>query len=627
MGLHTGLRRAPRRRVRQRPRCTGPPGWPPPPTAGRCSARRSTARRAEPLPDGASLLDLGLHRLRGFDDRERLFQLVAPGLERQFPRPRTADAVAHNLPTQVTSFVGREAERAELRRLVEAHRLVTVVGAGGAGKTRLAVELPPARWSSRTRTGSGSSTSPRSPTRAWWRSRSPPCSGCARSRAGPMVDTLVEYAAARRMLVVLDTCDAQPAASAELISRLLAGGSGVRVLATSREPFGLPGEVVWRIPPLSVDPRPGGADSDAVALLLDRTAAARGGRPPDPAEHGRPAPGGAAAGRAAAGHRAGRGPAAGALRRPARRRSTTCWAPWTPAGTTRPPGRAAGGNQQDTVTWWRARAAPRRRPGGAASASERHLTMQATVTWSYRTLGRAPARLLRWLAVFAGPVDLPTVEWLLDEDPLDPLAVLVDKSMVLAEPHAAGSTTGCSTRSGRTRHGGWSRPARSRPPGTGTSPGRGTRWSGRTSGRTAGRSPSPCTRWTRSPGSCGPRCAGAPPAAAPGRACGWPAGWTSGGGSAGWPGRAGSGCSGCTAGSPRPASRSRRRSWRRRTTCTRCMPARTVSSPRSCATPSGPRRPPGRPATRACWPGCWPAGPRRWSTWGSSTRPSGSAGR
>ena len=66
--------------------------------------------------------------------------------------------------------------------------------------------------------------------------------------------------------------------------------------------------------------------------------------------------------------------------------------------------------------------------------------MQATVTWSYRTLGPRAARLLRWLAVFAGPVDLATVEWLLGDDPLDPLSVLVDKSMVLAEPRASGST-------------------------------------------------------------------------------------------------------------------------------------------------------------------------------------------
>ncbi|MGW5673299.1 adenylate/guanylate cyclase domain-containing protein, partial [Micromonospora sp. NPDC003776] len=190
-----------------------------------CSA--ATARRAEPLPDGASLLDLGLHRLRGFDDRERLFQLVAPGLERSFPRPRTAEAVPHNLPTQVTSFVGREAERAELRRLVDTYRLVTVLGAGGAGKTRLAVEL-------------ASGIVEAYPDGVWFVDVAAVTDpglvafeiaavlGLRPEPGRPMVDTLVEYAAARRMLIVLDTCDAQPAASAEVISRLLAGGRGVR---------------------------------------------------------------------------------------------------------------------------------------------------------------------------------------------------------------------------------------------------------------------------------------------------------------------------------------------------------------------------------------------------------------
>ncbi|MFD0823509.1 ATP-binding protein, partial [Micromonospora zhanjiangensis] len=237
----------------------------------------ATARHAAPLPDGASLLDLGLHRLRGFDDRERLFQLVAPGLERQFPRPRTAEAVPHNLPTQITSFVGRRTERTALDRLVKAHRLVTVVGAGGAGKTRLAVEL-------------ASGVVESYPDGVWFVDIAPVTDpglvafavaavlGLRPEPGRPMVDTLVEYAASRRMLFVLDTCDAQPAASAELIARLLTGGGGVRVLATSRESFGLPGEVVWRIPPLSADPDPAGGPSDAIALLLDRTAAARGGR-------------------------------------------------------------------------------------------------------------------------------------------------------------------------------------------------------------------------------------------------------------------------------------------------------------------------------------------------------------
>ena len=408
-----------------------------------CSA--ATAKHAEPLPDGVSLLDLGLHRLRGFDDRERLFQLVAPGLERRFPRPRTADAAAHNLPTQVTSFVGRQAERAELGRLVEAYRLVTVLGAGGAGKTRLAVEL-------------ASGIVEDYPDGVWFVDIAAVTDpglvafeiaavlGLRPEPGRPMLDTLVEYAAPRRMLVLLDTCDAQTAASAEVISRLLAGGRGVRVLATSRESFGVPGEVVWRIPPLSVDEGPDGG-SDAVALLLDRTAVARGGRAPEAAEQadlhrvvrrldGLPLAIELAAARL-------RVLSAGQL---AERLDDMLGTLDAGRETAEPPPVEAGwsGNQQDTVDLVAAAtgAAPPTPASRAVqrSASERHLTIQATVTWSYRTLGARSARLLRWMAVFAGPVDLPTVQWLLGEDPLDPLSLLVDKSMVLAEPHASGST-------------------------------------------------------------------------------------------------------------------------------------------------------------------------------------------
>ena len=186
-----------------------------------------------------------------------------------------------------------------------------------------------------------------------------------------------------------------------------------------------------------------------MALLLDRTAAARGGRPRRPGRVGRPAPGGApgwtgcrwrsswprpGCGCSRAGQLAERlddvlgsagRRARDARNRPRRRAdagSPTSRTPWTwsPAapGTAPRPG---------------TRAVQRRRPSGTSPCRRRS-------TWSYRTLGPRAARLLRWLAVFAGPVDLATVEWLLDDDPLDPLSVLVDKSMVQAEPHASGST-------------------------------------------------------------------------------------------------------------------------------------------------------------------------------------------
>jgi predicted ATPase/class 3 adenylate cyclase len=378
-----------------------------------CSA--STARLAGQLSDEAWLLDLGLHRLRGFDDRERLFQLIATGLHRQFPRPRTLDATPHNLPGTVTHFVGRVAEQSELAALVEEHRLVSVVGPGGAGKTRLAVEVASTRVDAY-------------PDGVWFvdlASVTDPglvavtvaaTLGLRPEPGRAVVDTIADYATNRRFLLVLDTCDAQPGVTAMVVGRLLAGSRGAQVLATSREPLGLAGEVVWRIPPLSLQPDPDGVPGDAVALLLDRAAAARGGKRPSGTEleqlcrvayrlEGLPL----------------------ALELAAARLRVLTANELVDRLDDVVSTLDAGVSMVDTVPL----------SGGAAL---RHATLQATVTWSYRTLGPRTARLLRWLAVFAGRVDLPAIEWLLGEDPLDALAVLVDKSLVQAQPTASGTT-------------------------------------------------------------------------------------------------------------------------------------------------------------------------------------------
>jgi predicted ATPase/class 3 adenylate cyclase len=380
-----------------------------------CSA--ATARYAQRLPAHARLIDLGLHRLRGFDDRERLYQLVAPGMVRQFPRPRTADTAPHNLPTQMTSFVGRQTEREELRALVSRYRLVTVVGAGGAGKTRLAVELagelpdayPDGVWFVDLAAVTDPGLVPFAIAAVL---------GLRPEPGRPILHTLVEYVAARRMLLMLDTCDAQLGATVEVVSRLLTGGRGVRVLATSREPFGVPGEVVWRIPPLSLVPGADGGPSDAVALLLERTSAARGGRP---------------AGSDELGH----------LTHVASRLDGLPLAMELAAARMRVLSAGQLAERLDdvlgTLDAGRAESPRVPAPRTEEAGSQRHATMEATVTWSYRTLGPRAARLLRWLAVFAGPVDLSTVEWLLDDDPLDPLAVLVDKSLIQAESGEAGT--------------------------------------------------------------------------------------------------------------------------------------------------------------------------------------------
>jgi predicted ATPase/class 3 adenylate cyclase len=385
----------------------------------------ATARSAQDhLPDGAWLLDLGLHRLRGFDDRERLYQLVAPGLERQFPRPRTLESAVHNLPSAVTTFVGRREECAELRTLVRSQRLTTVVGAGGAGKTRLALEVahdlvlghPDGVWF----VDLASVTDP-----GLVAFEIAAVLGLRPEPGRPVLDTLAEYAAARSFMLILDTCDAQLAGAAAVAARLLSRSRGVRVLATSREPFGMPGETVWRIPPMSLRPGPDGGPSDAVSLLLERTAAARGGlrAGSDEVVHlervasrldGLPL----------------------ALELAAARLRVLSASQLAERIDTELPGRA--GDVISTLD------AGRRDPDGdepaAAVGSLRHVTLQATMAWSYRTLGRRAATLLRLLSVFAGPVELPAVEWLLDDDPLDPLAVLVDKSLVQAEGLASGTT-------------------------------------------------------------------------------------------------------------------------------------------------------------------------------------------
>jgi predicted ATPase/class 3 adenylate cyclase len=376
----------------------------------------ATATHGGKLPDGTWLLDLGLHRLRGFDGRERLFQLVGPGLAREFPRPRTSEASAHNLPIQVTSFVGRSAERDRLRDLLRAHRLVTLVGAGGAGKTRLAVEAarvvvdeyPDGVWFVDLAAVSDPALVDVAVAAAL---------GIRPEPGRAIADTIADHAAGRRMLLLLDTCDAYLPDAAPLVARLLAGGRHARVLTTSREPLGLPGEVVWRIPPLSVRPPADGGPSDAVALLLDRATAARGGQTAAPHEIPQ-------------------------LARVATALDGLPLALELAAARLRILSAGQLATRLDDLlgTLDAGRAEP---VGGAEAAgdpADRHRTMQAALGWSYRTLDDRAARLLRWMSVFAGPVELPAIESMFGADPLDPLVKLVDKSLVQAEPRADGAT-------------------------------------------------------------------------------------------------------------------------------------------------------------------------------------------
>jgi len=225
----------------------------------------------ELLADGTTdigFLDAGVHQLRDLRRPEHVWQLSHPELRREFPPLASASARLGNVPAPITSFVGREREVAEVTALVAERRLVTLTGAGGCGKTRLAVEVARA-------------AAHRFADGVWWVDLAPLADGSlvgttlatALGIAAPSpdatVDAVVSHLAAGQTLVVLDNCEHLIAASAELTVRLTEGCPRATVLATSRELLGVPGETTWPVPPLSL---PDGdiESSEAVRLFVDR---------------------------------------------------------------------------------------------------------------------------------------------------------------------------------------------------------------------------------------------------------------------------------------------------------------------------------------------------------------------
>ena len=223
------------------------------------------------LPPDAWLTDLGAHELRGVPRPERVVQMCHPDLCNEFPPLRTLNNVAvHHLPMALTSFVGRDAELTQVHELLSENRLVTLTGAGGAGKTRLAIEIA----------GQLSGEFDRFPEGVRYVDLAPITNPelvpvtVARALGLPdqpgrsTMDTLTRFVADRQMLVVLDNCEHLLDASAALVNALLATAAGLTLLTTSREPIGVPGEVSWRVPSLSL------AD-EAIELFADRARHAR----------------------------------------------------------------------------------------------------------------------------------------------------------------------------------------------------------------------------------------------------------------------------------------------------------------------------------------------------------------
>jgi predicted ATPase/DNA-binding CsgD family transcriptional regulator len=231
-------------------------------------------------PAGADLADLGWHRLADLGPAEHVWLLRHPDLPAACPPPRSLDTYRHNLPVELTSFVRRDAELAELAALTEGARLVTLTGSGGCGKTRLALHAAAGRVG---RHADGvwlaELAALRDPAQV---AASVADAVQARLRGpdhGPA--ELAGVIGRRDLLLVLDNCEHLIGACAEVTERLLRVCPRVRILATSREPLGVPGEVTWRVPslpfpadPLLVPPEDL-AGFGAVQLFADRARQAR----------------------------------------------------------------------------------------------------------------------------------------------------------------------------------------------------------------------------------------------------------------------------------------------------------------------------------------------------------------
>ncbi len=370
---------------------------------------------ADRLPDGATLRNLGTHRLRDLARPEHIFQLDHGDITSDFEPLVSLDALPNNLPVQLTSFIGREREMAKVRSILETSRLLTLTGAGGCGKTRLALQIaaevldafPDGVWLIDLAPVADPDLVPKTVAEELSIREAP---------NQPMTERLRSLLRDRKLLLVLDNCEHLIDSSAALVEALLTGCPSVSILATSRESLGLQGENSWRVPSLSLPAE--GEDPtiealtqcEAVRLFVDRALRAR----PNFAVTNENAPAVAAVCQQLDGI-----PLAIELAA-ARTRLLT---PQQIAD--------ALGDRFHLLT------------GGSRTAMPRQRTLEASVRWSHDLLEEDEKILLRRLSVFAGGFTLDGAEHVCSGDGvqqfrvLDLLSGLVDKSLVQVEEEGA----------------------------------------------------------------------------------------------------------------------------------------------------------------------------------------------
>jgi predicted ATPase/class 3 adenylate cyclase len=217
---------------------------------GQTLLSRITAERVrEKLPLEITLRDLGERRLKDLSKPERIFQLVVRDLPADFPPLRSLEVLPNNLPAQVTSFVGRAREMAEVKRLLGTTRLLTLTGPGGTGKTRLALQVaadvlenyPHGVWLVELATLSDPELVPDTIAAALDVRQEP---------GRPIRATLLDALRSRRLVVILDNCEHLIGPCAAIAEAFLRYCPDVRIVATSREPLNIGGENTWSVPSL-----------------------------------------------------------------------------------------------------------------------------------------------------------------------------------------------------------------------------------------------------------------------------------------------------------------------------------------------------------------------------------------
>ena len=358
---------------------------------------------------GIEFEDLGSHRLRDLGEPERIFQVVHPGLETEFAALRSLDAFATNLPLQVTTFVGRDDDVADVIEALGQSRVVTLIGVGGVGKTRLAVQtaaevLPCYRdgvWICELGPLSDPGQVPDVVADAL---------GVQQRPRQSLAESLVVALRSKELLVVLDNCEHLLDAAARLVAAMVGSCPGVTVLATGREGLGVRGERMMMVRSLPLPSERATTDeiltADAVTLFTERAEQSGGALDLDP-------------------------DTASTVAQLCRRLDGIPLALELAAARTRmmSPQEIAGRLDERF----------RLLTGGSRTAVERHQTLRQAVDWSYDLLDERERLILDRLGVFSGGFTLDAAEAVVGGDGIDPrdvfdgITLLVDKSLVVAD--------------------------------------------------------------------------------------------------------------------------------------------------------------------------------------------------